>query len=180
MWNGYELSWLDRRGKPQVALAFRIPADSRCLIESKSFKLYLNSFASTALDDAAQLRICCRICRLRPKARSSGTGAGGGVFRPAHRGTGRRLHRRSAADDRTLRPARPDFLRADDRQRVEETLVSHLLKSNCPVTGQPDWASVQIAYAGPRIEREGLLRYLVSFASTAISTSSAWNASSVI
>jgi 7-cyano-7-deazaguanine reductase len=60
-------------------------------------------------------------------------------------------------------PPRASFLAADDERRVEETLVSHLLKSNCPVTGQPDWASVQIGYSGLKIDRAGLLRYLVSF-----------------
>ncbi|MFA5589343.1 MAG: NADPH-dependent 7-cyano-7-deazaguanine reductase QueF [Lysobacteraceae bacterium] len=166
VWNGYELSWLDRRGKPQVALAqFRIPADSRCLIESKSFKLYLNSFASTALDDAAQLR--------QHLLRDLSAAAEGTVeveLVPAAAFSAQRIEELEGdcIDDLPMTvehygPPRPDFLRADDRQRVEEALVSHLLKSNCPVTGQPDWASVQIAYAGPRIEREGLLRYLVSF-----------------
>jgi 7-cyano-7-deazaguanine reductase len=60
-------------------------------------------------------------------------------------------------------PPRPDFLAVDDEKRADEVLVSHLFKSNCPVTGQPDWASLQIRYAGPRIARDGLLRYLVSF-----------------
>jgi 7-cyano-7-deazaguanine reductase len=57
----------------------------------------------------------------------------------------------------------PQLLTTDAQQPVEETLVSHLLKSNCPVTGQPDWASVQISYQGPKMNHEGLLAYLISY-----------------
>ena len=166
VWNAYELSWLDRRGKPQVALAqFRVPADSGCLIESKSFKLYLNSFASTALEDAGQVQQ-----RLVQDLSAAAAGKVDVVLVPARDFPGQRIEELAGdcIDDLPVAiehygPPRADYLRADDGHQVEETLVSHLLKSNCPVTGQPDWASVQIAYAGPRIEREGLLRYLVSF-----------------
>ena len=166
LWNGYELSWLDPAGKPQVALAhFRVPADSANLIESKSFKLYLNSFAATRQDDAGAVR-----ARLVTDL-SAAAGAGVTVeLAPADAFATQRIEELAGeCIDATpvaiehYGPPRPEFLTADAAAPVREILVSHLLKSNCPVTGQPDWASVQIDYAGPRIDRAGLLRYLVSF-----------------
>jgi 7-cyano-7-deazaguanine reductase len=165
LWTAYELSWLDARGKPQVAMAeFRVPADSPCLIESKSWKLYLNSFANERMGSTAEL-----VERLRADL-STAAGARLGVdlqlpqdWRLDHRPLpGECIDAQDIAVD-CYGPPQPELLHADADALVEESLVSHLLKSNCPVTGQPDWASVQIAYAGPRIERAGLLRYLVSF-----------------
>lgn len=165
IWNAWELSWLDRRGKPQVAAAeFRVPVDSPCIIESKSFKLYLNGFNQERIESSEALR-----ARLEADL-SNAAGAVVSV----------RLKSLDAAaaepmaeppgfciDDLELDidcygPPQPDFLSAGG-DVVDELLVSRLLKSNCPVTGQPDWATVQIGYRGPRIDREGLLRYLVSF-----------------
>lgn len=166
IWNAYELSWLDARGKPQVALAeFRVPATTPNIVESKSFKLYLNSYMQTQLADAAELQ--ARLVR----DLSVATGGTVAVQLAASRDfAAQRMQELDGdciddvdADLSHYGPPRPDFLAADAAQVVEETLVSHLLKSNCPVTGQPDWASVQIAYRGPRLDRAALLRYLVSF-----------------
>ncbi|WP_409622320.1 NADPH-dependent 7-cyano-7-deazaguanine reductase QueF [Tepidimonas sp.] len=172
LWTAFELSWLNDRGKPQVALAHvTIPAETPHLIESKSFKLYLNSFNQTRFADAEQVRE-----RLRAdlaEALWRGSERAGSV------GVRLRLPNEWAAEavrplpglslDRLdvecthYQPA-PELLRADPEQPpVEEVLTSDLLKSNCLVTGQPDWGSVQIAYSGPPIDQEGLLRYLVSF-----------------
>ena len=166
VWNGYEFSWLDARGKPVVALAeFRVPAASPNIIESKSFKLYLNSCAQTRFDDIDA------VSRRLAHDLSNAAGAPVDVALATH-------HRFAEAAVRELDgdciddldvalddygPPKPDYLLADASANADEALVSHLLKSNCPVTGQPDWASVQIRYTGPRIDREGLLRYLVSF-----------------
>lgn len=167
VWNAYELSWLDARGKPEVALAeFRVPADSPNLIESKSFKLYLNGFNRERLRDLGALRE-----RLAADL-SAAAGAAVEVALTQPRDfAGLRFAEadgesidRLALDVDDYGPPNPSHLRlADDAAPVEETLVSDLLKSNCPVTGQPDWASVRIRYRGPRIDRAGLLRYLVSF-----------------
>lgn len=165
LWNAYELSWLDARGKPQVALGeFRVPADSPNLVESKSFKLYLNGFNQERVGDIDALRA------MLVRDLSAATGAGVEVtLVPAEHFGAARISELDgecidaldiALDD--YGPPQPDYLR-NGSGHVEETLVSHLLKSNCPVTGQPDWASVQIRYAGAPIDREGLLRYLVSF-----------------
>ena len=166
VWNAYELSWLDQRGKPQVALAeFRIPASSPNLIESKSFKLYLNGFAREHMADASALQSIL--------TRDLSAAAGGAVevtLRTAH-ATQHTLADLPGAslDDQELAidcygPPHADFLHArEDAPVTSETLVSHLLRSNCPVTGQPDWGSVQIAYRGAPIEHAGLLRYLISF-----------------
>ena len=166
VWNAYELSWLDPRGKPQVALAeFRVPATSPHIVESKSFKLYLNSFMQTVLEDADELR--GRLVRDLSRAAGAPVAV---TLTPARAFAaqgmaeleGEVIDGLDVAVDH-YGPPRPDFLLADSGPDVEETLVSHLLKSNCPVTGQPDWASVQVRYAGPRIDRAGLLRYLASF-----------------
>ena len=165
IWNAYELSWLDPRGKPVVALAeFRVPAESPNLVESKSFKLYLNGFNRERCADAGEVRA------LLAQDLGAATGAPVDVALSAPaRLTGRRIDRLDGEsidelpiDIDSHGPPDPALLRCDG-EPVEETLVSDLLKSNCPVTGQPDWASLQVRYAGPRIDRAALLRYLVSF-----------------
>ena len=166
LWNAYELSWLDPRGKPRVALAeFRIPAASPHIVESKSFKLYLNSYTQTALRDTTELQ------QRLERDLAAATGAAVGVRLTGPRDfaaqrlaepAGECIDEVDVAIDH-YGPPQPAFLAADAGVSAEETLVSHLLKSNCPVTGQPDWASVQIRYRGPRLDRAGLLRYLVSF-----------------
>lgn len=170
IWNGYELSWLNTRGKPEVAMAeFRIPCDSPCIIESKSFKLYLNSFNQTRFDSWSQVEDLLR----RDLGAALGNGAIEVTLMPA-RGPVRVPEDASSdwleaecIDDQDLdiQVYHPDasLLTTVEGEPVSESLVSHLLKSNCPVTGQPDWASVLIRYEGAPIDRAGLLRYLVSF-----------------
>ena len=164
LWNAYELSWLDARGKPVVALGeFRVPATSPRLIESKSLKLYLNAFNQQRMAsvDEVQSRIAADL--------SAAAGAEVGVVlmplatRPQRRSAypqGECLDALDIAID-TYQPA-PELLRAQGAV-VEETLYSHLLKSNCLVTGQPDWGMLVVRYRGPAIDRESLLRYVVSF-----------------
>lgn len=166
LWNAYELSWLDLRGKPVVALAeFRFPADSPRLVESKSFKLYLNSFNQEHIDSAETLAATLR--------HDLGAAAGAPVavaVRPLNERPLRmiapppgELLDRLEIDVTTYAPA-PELLSADFAGPVvEETLHSHLLKSNCLVTGQPDWGTVVVRYRGARIDRASLLRYIVSF-----------------
>ncbi len=165
LWTGYELGWLDARGKPRVAIAeFAVPATATHLVESKSFKLYLNGFAQERIASVEALQATL--------ARDLSTAAGGDVavqlFEPAHfpralAGLAGDCIDGIELDIDCYGPPQSAFLSAAAGDEVEETLVSHLLRSNCPVTGQPDWASVQVAYAGPRLDRAGLLRYLVSF-----------------
>ena len=165
-WNAYELSWLDGRGKPRVALAeFRVPAASPNIIESKSFKLYLGSYAQARFADTDALRAQL----VRDLSESSGAPVSV-VLTPAASANAALIETLEGdlIDDLPIEithygPPRPDFLSSDPELRTDEVLVSHLLKSNGPVTGQPDWASLQIRYAGPRIARDGLLRYLVSY-----------------
>lgn len=164
LWNAYELSWLDARGKPVVALGeFRVPATSPRLIESKSLKLYLNAFNQQRMAsvDEVQSRIAADL--------SAAAGAEVGVVlmplatRPQRRSAypqGDCLDALDIAID-TYQPA-PELLHATGAE-VEETLYSHLLKSNCLVTGQPDWGMLVVRYRGPAIDRESLLRYVVSF-----------------
>lgn len=166
IWNAYELSWLDARGKPQLAVAeFRVPADSPNIIESKSFKLYINGFAQEPLASADALHTLLR--------RDLSAAAGAAVevnLHPARTAAHAFADLAGTSiDDLPVTiddygPPAADYLRADaGTSLVEETLISDLLRSNCPVTGQPDWGSVQIAYRGAPMDREGLLRYLVSF-----------------
>ncbi len=164
IWTGYELSWLNEKGKPQVAVAeFSVPCDSPAIIESKSFKLYLNSLNQTRfanlesvkaclekdLSEAAGANINVSLCRIDQSALLIDTTFDGDSIDELD------------VEVDTYHP-HPDFLvhGVDD---VHETLYSHLLKSNCPVTGQPDWASLIVEYRGKKIDREGLLRYVVSF-----------------
>jgi len=167
LWTAYELSWLTPRGKPQVAIAtITVPCDSPCIIESKSFKLYLNSFNMTRVESPEMLR------EMLVRDLSAAAGARVGVrlvlpedfdAQPIHELSGVLLDRMDIDCDR-YGPPTPELLTAAfDEQPVTETLTSHLLKSNCLVTGQPDWGSVQISYTGPQIDQEGLLRYLISF-----------------
>ena len=173
MWTAFELSWLNQRGKPQVALAhFTIPCETPHIIESKSFKLYLNSFNNSRFDNLEAVQERLRedvneaLWRGAPARQSS---AGVRVIaqqsfelQKVQELEGLNLDRLDIeCDDYT---PRPDLLKADhDNPPVTETLVSHLLKSNCLVTGQPDWGSVQISYTGAAIDQESLLRYIVSF-----------------
>ena len=166
VWNAYELSWLDPRGKPVVAMAeFRVPATSPNIIESKSFKLYLNGFAQEKVADADTLAATLA----------------GDLSQVAGAAVAVRLSKASASnhaladldghllDTQAIEivhygPPEAEFLHADaGAAPISETVLSHLLRSNCPVTGQPDWGSVQISYRGAPIEHAGLLRYLVSF-----------------
>jgi 7-cyano-7-deazaguanine reductase len=172
LWTAFELSWLNLRGKPQVALAhFTIPAESPNIIESKSFKLYLNSFNNTRFADAADV-----LARLRTDIAEAAWRGGpvqsvgvrlipAGQFdqEPVHELDGLSLDRLDV-ECTHFQPA-PELLETAPAEdgTVSEVLVSHLLKSNCLVTGQPDWGSVQISYTGLQIRHEGLLQYLVSF-----------------
>ena len=166
IWNAYELSWLNLRGKPQVAIAtFTVPADSPNIVESKSFKLYLNSFNQTRLANTdALLALLCE-----DLSSAFGAPVHAALTLPEDFGKlkmgeldGLLIDRLDVEID-NYSPS-PELLKANhDEAAVEETLVSHLLKSNCLVTGQPDWGSVQIRYAGPQIDQESLLRYLIGF-----------------
>jgi len=167
IWNAYELGWLDSHGKPRVALAeFRVPADSPNLIESKSFKLYLQGFAQARFADGEAVR--ARMQHDLSAAAGAPVSAVLTSVAAAAKLTSLESLEGAVIDDLPVDidhygPPRPEFLSADPDVIVDEALVSHLFKSNCPVTGQPDWASVQVRYHGPRIDREALLRYLVSF-----------------
>lgn len=166
LWNAYELSWLDPRGRPRIALArFDVPCDSPCIVESKSFKLYLNGFMQERIDDLATLEATLR----RDLSAACGAEVGVALIGPADFGALRLAALEGESIDAAdtdvdhYGPPQPSQLVADPARIVEETLVSDALKSNCPVTGQPDWASLQIRYRGPRIDRPGLLRYLAGY-----------------
>lgn len=165
IWNAYEIGWLDSRGKPRVALAeFGVPADSPNIIESKSFKLYLNSYIQTRLIDTDALRAQL----VHDLSAAAGAPVTVMLSTPTAKPAPIETLVGELIDDLPIEigqygPPRPELLYANPEAVAEETLVSHLFKSNCPVTGQPDWASVQIHYVGPRLGRDGLLRYLVSY-----------------
>lgn len=164
LWTAYELSWLDAIGKPQVAVAaFMVPAESPRLVESKSVKLYLTAFNQTryATPDAVAATIA------RDLSAAAGTTVDVTLTLPPDlaalpRGelAGACLDALPVAVDH-YEPV-PDALVAGGAA-VAETLFTRLFRSVCPVTGQPDYASVQLAYRGAHIDHAGLLRYLVSF-----------------
>ena len=159
-WHAYELSWLDARGKPKVATAtFTVPAQSPQLIESKSLKLYLNAFNATRFDSDAAVR--ARIAEDLSRAAGAPVDVAFGLPEMAGADGATLIDTLELAID-DYGPPNATHLQCG-ADVVAETLCSQLLKSNCPVTGQPDWAEVHIAYRGPRIDQAGLLRYLVSF-----------------
>jgi 7-cyano-7-deazaguanine reductase len=172
LWTAFELSWLNRRGKPQVAIAHvTIPCESTHIVESKSFKLYLNSFNNSRFDsaDAVRDRIRADVSAAIWHGREPKSSAGVRVLLPELFGCEPVRELEGLSIDRldvecsVYQPA-PELLRAAlDEKPVTETLTSDLLKSNCLVTGQPDWGSVQISYSGPQIDQAGLLQYIVSF-----------------
>lgn len=172
LWTAFELSWLNPRGKPQVALAhITVPCETPNMVESKSFKLYLNSFNQQVFGSADEVLQCLRRDLSEAVWRGSVQQGQVGVrlLLPAEWANekvgvpdGLSLDRLDV--DCTDHQPAPHLLQADHTQPlVQEVLVSDLLKSNCLVTGQPDWGSVRIAYTGAPIDQAGLLRYLVSF-----------------
>jgi 7-cyano-7-deazaguanine reductase len=172
LWTAYELSWLNPRGKPQIAIAhITVPCETPNIVESKSFKLYLGSYTNTVFATADEVKERIRADVSEAVWRGAPSQAGVGVrliapdafdAEPIEELDGLSLDRLEV--ECTDYTPRPDLLTAAvDEQPVTEVLTSNLLKSNCLVTGQPDWGSVQIRYSGPQIEQGGLLRYLVSF-----------------
>jgi len=172
LWTAFELSWLNPRGKPQVALAhITVPCESVNIIESKSLKLYLGSFNNTRFADAEEVAARLRADLTEAAWRGAVVQASVGIRlvpadlfdrEPIEELDGLSLDRLDLDCDRYT-PA-PDLLSAmTDEAPLSEVLTSNLLRSNCPVTGQPDWGSVQISYFGPQIDQAGLLRYIISF-----------------
>ncbi|AVJ21792.1 MULTISPECIES: NADPH-dependent 7-cyano-7-deazaguanine reductase QueF [Pseudomonas] len=165
-WNCFELSWLLPSGKPVVAIGeFSIPADSPNIIESKSFKLYLNSLNQSAFADTQSLEATLRTdlssaagkpvsVRIRSLADIEAEGV---MALPGVCIDGLDINVSS------YEHPRPELLRCDDSRVVEESVHSHLLKSNCPVTSQPDWGSVVVEYRGAALDHASLLEYIVSF-----------------
>ena len=166
IWTGYELSWLNQKGKPEVAVAeFSIPFDSQFIIESKSFKLYLNSLNQTKFSSWNKVEeLLIKDLSLVARARID--------VRLYELSNSLALPINTTAElscidelDVFVEQYHPDagLLTVDNANIVSENLYSNLLKSNCPVTGQPDWASLFIEYSGAKINREALLRYVISF-----------------
>lgn len=165
IWTLYELSWLNLKGKPQVALGeVAVPASSKNLIESKSFKLYLNSLNQTQFADIDAVRT---ILQQDLSACADGQ-VQVSLYPLADAPHQIARFPGTCIDDLDITidsyQFDPELLRgATSDQRVEEVLHSHLLKSNCLVTSQPDWGSLVVHYRGPQIKPEAFLRYLISF-----------------
>lgn len=166
VWTAYEISWLNPKGVPQVAIAdVSIDFHSKNLIESKSFKLYLNSFNQTRfanfnevqqilqqdLQDCAKGELKVRLNSLTDYTQQPIAALDGDCI------DGLDIEIEDYAFNAEL------LKDCTNDRIVEEALVSHLLKSNCLITQQPDWGSLQIHYVGKQINREQLLRYIISF-----------------
>ena len=164
-WNHYEVSWLNNKGKPKVAIAeITYDCNSPQIIESKSLKLYFNSLNNTQFNTTEELEALVK------KDLEERVGAAVTVtIHPLEKITDVAIQtsfRGESLDELDVEcsvyQVHPSFLSVHDEQ-VEETLYSDLLKSNCLITNQPDWGSIQIAYIGKKINREGLLKYLISY-----------------
>ena len=162
-WHAYELSWLDARGKPEARVGrFIVPATSPHMVESKSFKLYLNSLNSTRFDteDDARRLITSDVSAVAGAQVSLELYPVGDASLAGGELPGDCLDELEIEVD----DAAPEAaVLAREEGDAQEQLYSHLLRSLCPVTGQPDWASVWISYRGPRINRASLLRYIIAF-----------------
>lgn len=165
-WTAWELSWLDRDGKPEVGvLQITVPCQSRAVFESKSLKLYLNSFSQTVFSSAYD------VTRTLESDLSVTAGAAVAVDllslrHVQHAGLGSFTGECLDTLPVVVRQYRPDpgLLAVLENSRiVTETVHSNLLRSLCPVTGQPDIGSIQISYTGMRIDHAALLRYIVSY-----------------
>jgi len=169
IWNAYEISWINLKGLPQIAVGvFRIDADSEFIVESKSLKLYLNSFNQTAFKDVQAVveTITRDLSRAVAKDVQVQLYSPQDIScMPIGKLKGELLDSLDIQIDQYSYS--PELLEnsVDSEQLVEESLVSHLLKSNCLITSQPDWASIQITYQGAKIDREKLLGYLIAFRS---------------
>ena len=172
LWTAYELSWLNTRGKPQVALGrFVVPCESTHLVESKSLKLYLNSFNNTVFADIDAVRQTLQKDLSEAVWRSGVVQSSVGVqlLSPEQYAKEKIAEMDGLSLDRLdldcshYQPAPELLCAASNEAPVTETLYSNLLKSNCLVTGQPDWGSVSISYSGAQIDQAGLLQYIVSF-----------------
>lgn len=167
IWNAYELSWLGPRGKPEVAIAqFQIPANSPYIVESKSFKLYLNSLNYAKFHDISEVKDALE----NDLSQAIGTKIKVTLLTPEDwdkKETQPLLGKCMDRLDVEIDPSKaPDanILKADfDAGQVEETLYTNLLRSNCPVTGQPDWGTLIIQYKGPQIDEASLLTYIIAF-----------------
>lgn len=165
IWNAYELSWLTLTGKPQVALLeLRVPAHSTNIVESKSLKLYLGSFNQAVFDSETALANVI--------VQDVGAVVGADVTARVVELTATQFTQVQAlpgecVDEQPVTQfeysVNPALLRCESDAVISETLHSHLLRSNCPVTGQPDWGSVMVQYQGPKLDRAALLQYVVSF-----------------
>ena len=167
VWNAYEITWLDLQGRPRLAIGeFRVSAESPAMVESKSLKLYLGSFAQEPLASATALgeRIATDLRRVCGDEVAVALTLGA-TFEAAVPSRVTSIRSESIDEtDVTIDASHPDpALLAHAEAPADESLCSSLFRSTCPVTGQPDYADVFIRYRGPRIDRAGLLRYLVSF-----------------
>lgn len=164
VWHAYELSWLDQRGKPVVAMAeFRVPCNSRHIIESKSFKLYLNSFANSQFESRQA------VTELLEKDLSQ---CAGGAVEVVLQSLEQAAHFPRIELSGTLIDNldveikqyhyEPTLLQVEQGAEQSGQLISHLLRSRCPVTGQPDWATLIVRYTGSPVSAVSLLRYVVS------------------
>jgi len=160
VWHAYELSWLRPQGMPISRMGvLRVPATSANIVESKSLKLYLNSFNSHRFvsDDEARRTIIDDVSAV----------VGEGVDLELHEPESERMAGvpidGRCLDELTVVPADqadPMLLQAVPGDSVQYT---HLMRSLCPVTAQPDWATVVVETRGGSPESEGLLRYLLAY-----------------
>ncbi|MGX5202124.1 NADPH-dependent 7-cyano-7-deazaguanine reductase QueF [Aliikangiella sp. IMCC44632] len=169
LWTGYEVSWLNSKGLPQIAIGeFKLNADSPNIVESKSFKLYLNSFNQTRFDSMEQVASVMQ---------RDLTQAAGGLFESKLYAVDKFAHFNLTPIEGVLLDNLDveidtyqycrELLAVNETQTdiIEETLLTHLLKSNCLITNQPDWASLVIRYKGKPVNKERLLKYIISFRS---------------
>jgi 7-cyano-7-deazaguanine reductase len=167
LWTGYELSYLNLKGKPQIALAeFSFPHTSLKIVESKSFKLYLNSFIQSSFESLAAVQKVIQ----KDLSDAVQMPVQVNLFSPEQ------FKKRSLEEfkgicldsldvETNIYQVDSNYLKIESQQTEDETVYTDLFKSNCLATGQPDWGSISIRYSGQKINHESLLKYLISYRS---------------
>ena len=160
IWNAWELTWLGPGDLPVVAtLEIRVPADTPNLIESKSLKLYLNSFSMSRFDSRSA--VCATIANDLSACAGADVSVSSDIDGSIATLDGVCID--SLDVECSSWDVDASLLRCDDGELVDESLYTHLLRSLCPVTNQPDIGSLQLSYSGPRIDPASFLQYVVSF-----------------
>ena len=174
LWNAYEFTYVDGFGLPhQLALRIQVPVDSPAIIESKSMKLYLGSFAGSRYEDQETVLQTIHTDLTNALGLAGGTsermddGLNVSILdEPAlqiHAAPREWIDLDQEKPDKLLSEYDASMLRLTSNQQEAATFYTDAFRSLCPVTGQPDYARIVVGYEGGQLDRVALLQYLLSY-----------------